>query len=485
MNTKSIILTSAITIVSLLGAKAQTSLGNPINGTEQENSLGWCLSLSKDGSKVAVKHFNNNQTEHISVYHFENGNWVPFGNNITNDGGVISKGISLSLDGTKLAVERHLYTGNGNYLKSYRVYSYNSGTWSQLGSDINQENSINSGISPLALSSDGLRIVTASTTDFGNSSYQNRVRVHSFDGNDWVQTGTDIDVQDSSINTIPMIVTISSDGSRIATCTGQTQSGKTKIYHYNGTGWEQLGTDIYPEMIGYSTGWEIKLSSDGTKIALSDLENNDSSGKVRVFGYNGQNWVQLGNALTGESTTDNFGISLDLSADGTKIAIGAIGNDTNGEESGSVSVFHYADNNWTQLGTTLMGSAAYENFGHSVSLSDDGTRLAVGAPQFGPNYTGQVKVYDLTAILSSNEFVMNNCSVYPNPATNEVFVTLKQGLKLQQINLYSSEGKLLKSEKSEGNAQKIDLKECQSEGAYYVELITQKGKATKKILIKQ
>ena len=48
---------------------------------------------------------------------------------------------------------------------------------------------------------------------------------------------------------------------------------------------------------------------------------------------------------------------------------------------GRVQVFEKNGTNWVQRGSVIPGFEN-ANFGHSVSLSDDGTVLAVGAPKY-------------------------------------------------------------------------------------------------------
>ena len=45
-------------------------------------------------------------------------------------------------------------------------------------------------------------------------------------------------------------------------------------------------------------------------------------------------WSQLGADIDGEAAYDNLGYSVSLSSDGTKVAIGAIDNDGNGSIQG-------------------------------------------------------------------------------------------------------------------------------------------------------
>ncbi len=47
-----------------------------------------------------------------------------------------------------------------------------------------------------------------------------------------------------------------------------------------------------------------------------------NNGHVRVFGYNSTTWVQLGSDIDGEAQSDLSGESVSLSANGSRVAIG-------------------------------------------------------------------------------------------------------------------------------------------------------------------
>ena len=56
--------------------------------------------------------------------------------------------------------------------------------------------------------------------------------------------------------------------------------------------------------------------------------------------------------IDGEAADDQSGFSVSLSSDGTRVAIGALSNDGNGTNSGHVRVYEYSGGAWAQLGTT-------------------------------------------------------------------------------------------------------------------------------------
>jgi hypothetical protein len=79
---------------------------------------------------------------------------------------------------------------------------------------------------------------------------------------------------------------------------------------------------------------------------------------------------------------DQFGSSVALSDDGNTLAVGAPGEDGSASNSGAVYVFTRSGGSWSQQGSPIKATspAANDRFGSAVALSNDGNTLAVGAP---------------------------------------------------------------------------------------------------------
>jgi len=129
----------------------------------------------------------------------------------------------------------------------------------------------------------------------------------------------------------------------------------------------------------------------------------DNSGHVRVYQFANGVWSQVGGDIDGEAEGDRSGTSVALSADGNTVAVGAPENDGTGDGAGHVRVYSLSNGAWSQVGADLDGSAALDLFGTSVSLSNDGATLAVGAPDaeglvqgVERQDTGHVRVYSLS-----------------------------------------------------------------------------------------
>ena len=78
------------------------------------------------------------------------------------------------------------------------------------------------------------------------------------------------------------------------------------------------------------------------------------------------------------------------------MAVGASGNDGNGENSGHVRIYENVGGTWIQVGQDIDGESEGDFFGYSVSLSSDGTIVAIGAFFNSGNavHSGHVRVYE-------------------------------------------------------------------------------------------
>ena len=213
------------------------------------------------------------------------------------------------------------------------------------------------------------------------------------------QIGSDIDGE-AADDYSGFSVSLSSDGTIVAIGARDNDgngsfSGHVRVYQYASSTWSQLGSDIDGEAANDNSGHSVSLSSDGTIVAIGAPQNGSSAGHVRVYENISGTWTKIGDDIDGEAANDNSGHSVSLSSDGTIVAIGAIYNDGNGSNSGHVRVYKNISGTWSQLESDIDGEAANDNSGFSVSLSSDGTIVAIGAKNNGGNGSdsGHVRVY--------------------------------------------------------------------------------------------
>ena len=214
----------------------------------------------------------------------------------------------------------------------------------------------------------------------------------------WHQMGPDIS---QPIESFGYMVSISDKGNRIAVASpkANTNVGRVDVFEFAESDWQSVGQPVLGDFEDDLAGFDMDLSGDGKHLVIGYPGN--GAGYVRVYQLTkGGEWKQLGSTITGESTGGWFGASVGIVPDGTAIVVGApYETNENGSEAGRVRVFvlDETSSDWVQLGSDLIGRAALDHFGKSVDLSDDGTKLSVGAPNNDDRWQdgGQVHIFEL------------------------------------------------------------------------------------------
>jgi len=422
MNLKTIFAAGA-TILLTGTLYAQTQIGADINGEAFDDHSGYSISLSADGARVAISAIQNDgngdQSGHVRVYQWSGVAWTPLGADIDGEASRDFSGesVSLSADGNRLAIGTPQNDGNGDQSGDVRVYQWSGAAWQQLGADINGEVSEDHSGFSISLSADGNRLAIGAAHNDGNGVSSGHVRVYQWSEAAWQQLGADIDGEAPADNS-GTSVSLSADGNRLAI--GATlndgngnRSGHVRVYQWSGAAWQQFGADIDGENSGDSSGNSVLLSADGTRLAIGASNSGAfligtgyQSGHVRVYQWSGTSWTQLGTDINGEASGDHSAYSISLSTDGNRLAIGAPHNDGNGDESGHVRLYQWSGSAWTQFSVDIDGKSANDQSGHSVSLSADGSWLAIGAPlnNGNGNNSGHVRVFDLSDWLNQMAF---------------------------------------------------------------------------------
>ena len=145
--------------------------------------------------------------------------------------------VALNNDGTIVAVGEWKHTGSlGAFQGQVRVYQFSSGTWTQLGADLNGEAAGDYFGTSVALSEDGLTLAVGAPFNDGTASNAGHVRVFTYASNSWSQLGADIDGQ-SGNDQFGSGLALSADGRTIAigapldaNTAGDLQAGQVSVY---------------------------------------------------------------------------------------------------------------------------------------------------------------------------------------------------------------------------------------------------------------
>ena len=360
-----------------------TQIGGNIYGESRDNYFGWSVSIASDLNRVAIGAPRNDDagsySGHVRVYQWNGSVWTKLGADIDGEAANDNSGhsVSISSDGSRVAIGAIQNDGNGSESGHVRVYQWDGSDWTKLGADIDGEAVGDRSGSAVSLSSDGsiLAVGAHNNGPPGNQSNFGHVRIYRWNGSAWNRLGADID--GDACCSAGKSVSLSSDGFSVAVGS----SNYVRVFKFINNSWIKQGSNITGETPGDNFGVSVSLSSDGSRVAIGGYTNGGggmNSGHVRIYDFNGSSWVQAGADIDGEAAGDQSGYSVSLSSDGSRLAIGAIENDGGGDQSGHVRIYEFKSGSWSQVGADINGGASGDNLGRSVSISSDGSRVAIG-----------------------------------------------------------------------------------------------------------
>ena len=203
-------------------------------------------------------------------------------------------------------------------------------------------------------------------------------------------------------------VSISDDGKQVAvgarssSVSGKSKNGLIKVYKYSESldSWIQVGDTIEGSEDLERMGFAVDMSGNGLRVACGSPKGNGGRGSVSIYEYHKRRgWELVGDAIVGEKKKDMAGFSVSLSSDGSVVAIGAISASIEGlKRCGGVTVYSFDNGAWVKLGQGLAGLMDNAQFGYSLALSGDGKRLVVGSNGYSTaefSNVGSCEVFEL------------------------------------------------------------------------------------------
>jgi len=473
----------------LSSIKAQTAwiqVGKSIIGEAAEDHSGASISLSADGSILAIGAPYNSgsgyETGQVRIYRNESGSWNRIGSDIDGLMGNHESGsaISLSADGSTVAI-------GAKYSNQVRVFRNNSDSWIQIGNSLSGDSGDDQfGIS-VSLSADGNILAVGAPYNSGNGTSSGCVYIYKYIDGNWSRIGKILG--DNSYCEIGGSISLSGNGSILSVGAlghsgfGSNVSSYVTVYKNTDGTWQMYGNDLNNGSLGqFTCNYINSLSADGSTIGIVNYRNYKQY--VNIYKVIDGYWTQQGTEIEEEWSYDGE-ISFALNADGSKIAIGWAIFNGNGNNTGRVRIFQNSSNNWLQIGQDIYGSNVGECSGNSVCLNNNGSIVAIGVSGNAENgsFSGAARVFtNTTTELTSLKEESN--LVFPNP-TNGLFKinSLKNSIKTVEITDITGKMVFKISGNQIGSTNQIDI--SYFEKGIYI-LIIQKGneKFTTKIVKK-
>ena len=236
------------------------------------------------------------------------------------------------------------------------------------------------------INDDGTRFVVMSSTG-------GEVEVYQGSAASWTQEYKNTEGSMGN-STQPGDVAMSADGSIIAVgkpyaAQGGSERGEIVVRTRSGSTWSNASgspTLAASDKSNYAKlGRSIDISGDGNYIIAGAPNETSNTGAAYVF-YQGSThtWAQQAKiTATGGTTSEQFGVDVDIDADGTRAIIGAWkeDNSSNSEDYGAAYIFKRTGTSWAQEARIVSSDIALDDeFGNTVAInSTDGSVAVVGA----------------------------------------------------------------------------------------------------------
>ena len=357
--------------------------------------------------------------------------------------------VDISDDGQTIAIgEPNYEDGRGRV----RIFTLSGGDWEQLGVDIQINGSclIEAQLFGFSvnLSSDGRSVaIGAPGKRFDcNRKPTGYAYLYSFElmqiGDQYLPYWRgDSSVFGNIGSFLGHAVSISSDGRTYA---ASSRDGLVRLVNDNGRRDINYGSSS----IAASTGPSLSLDDNGSTVAIGSqrrVSDNNGDGHVGVFRLLDNEWVVLGQFMEGETDANGFGASISLSGDGRSIAVSAPRakvSDLFG--AGHVRVFDFNGEEWLQRGISLGGEASRGSDVAcclSVSLSSDGQAVAAGwywvtLANNNNKGNGVARVYDwLNSEWLQRGQDIDAQSVYARTYRHEVYVSLSADAQTMSVSV--------------------------------------------------
>ena len=402
-------------------------MGRDLYGDRANDWFGFSTSISSNGDIIAVGVYSSDgiggtssSIGQVNVYYWNGSDWILKGSPIDGEspGDISGRRVSLSSDGTVVAIGAPYNDDSGNNAGHVRVYEWDGIDWVQRGMDIDGESADDQSGRGLSLSGNGLIVAVGGDYNDGNGNNAGHVRIYEWNGVNWVQRGMDIDGE-SADDQSGFSVSLNENGNILGIGAGNNDgngnnAGHVRIYEWDGIAWVQRGMDIDGEFADDRCG-SVSLNSKGDVVMIGatfhDANGISNVGQVRVYEWDGIVWNQKGTSVNGEFSFDYFGgfISINDSAD--IMLVGAIGNDGVGFNAGHARLYKWTGVDWVQHGDDIDAAAAGDA-GGVIDLSSNGRVLVMGSYKNDYNYNnaGQVRVFRIPNIYGNIFFDVNqNC----------------------------------------------------------------------------
>ena len=272
----------------------------------------------------------------------------------------LGNSVKVSDDGSTMVVGAHGDDDNGSAAGAVYIYSWDGSNWTNEEKIVASDGVANDYFGwTVDISEDGNTVIVGAYGDDDKGSNAGSGYIYKRDNSSspWVETKI-LAIGGVTDDHFGYSLALSADGNTAVVSArldddGGVDSGSVYIYQYNGVAWQFLTKQVASDDVAYDYfGMSVAASYDGSTIvvgAIGDDDHGSVSGAIYIY----NNWDPIAEAFSETKLTagdgaadDEFGIAVDVAADGRTIVVGARYDDDQGSNSGSAYIFEFNGAQW-------------------------------------------------------------------------------------------------------------------------------------------
>lgn len=182
------------------------------------------------------------------------------------------------------------------------------------------------------------------------------------------------------------------------------QKGRAIIYKYEDEHWIETAVIQPTDVDNYDRfGYKVSISADGNRVAMSAIgydTNLRNIGIVYIYDYHNDEWQFNTKLIPAETNAYSYvGLRMKMSKNGLAVIASSYYSNTNNRFlSGAAFLFREINGVWSnQQKLSDPNAALFDLYGNDIDISDDGTIILIGIKNDDDNYynSGSVYVYEI------------------------------------------------------------------------------------------
>jgi hypothetical protein len=341
--------------------------------------FGSFVSISGDYAIVGAYGDDDNGYNSGSAYVFERSgsSWTQVAKLTASDGAADDNfGFGVSISGDYAIVGAYGDDDNEPNSGSAYIFERSGRSWTQVAKLTASDGAALDGFGLGGVSISGDYAIVGAHGDDDNGSNSGSAYIFERSGRSWTKVAKLTTSDGAAFKLFGVDVSISRNYAVVGASGDDNDyignsSGSAYVFERSGNSWTQVAKLTASDGAEYDAFGHVSISGDYAIVgAMGDNENGQNSGSAYIFERIGSSWTQVAKLTASDGAAyDHFG---SVSISGDYAIVGAYGDDDRyGYKSGSAYIFKRSGSSWTQVAKLTASDGAAHKFGIHVSISGD------------------------------------------------------------------------------------------------------------------